>query len=169
MLAEAANPASRFAGRLRADAIGMSGLSFGGFTTLLAEVQEPRIRAALSMVPGGTATLGQNQIAMPTMVIGSERDMVVGYAESVSAFGHLAGPRYLIELLAANHLSVVDDCRNPTLGTNFCVAADISQEDAHRLVLHYAVPFFRHYLSGRPRPTGLLDQPIAGVTLQAEP
>ena len=169
MLAESADSASRFAGRLRSDAIGMSGLSFGGFTALLAEVQEPRIRATLSMVPGGTATLGQNQIATPTMVIGSERDMVVGYAESVSAFGHLTGPRFLVELLAANHLSVVDDCRNPTLGTNFCVPADITQDEAHRLVLHYALPFFRRYLAGRPRPGPVLAQPIAGVTLQAEP
>src|SRR5262249_32787124 len=34
MLAEAADPSSRFARRLRTDAIGVAGLSFGGFTTL---------------------------------------------------------------------------------------------------------------------------------------
>lgn len=169
MLGEATDPSSRFFARLRPDAIGVTGLSFGGFTALLAAVEEPRLRAALSLVPGGTEVLGQNEITIPTMVIGSERDLLVGFPASEIAYAHLVGPRFLVELLAANHLSVVDDCRNPTFGTNFCVPADISQAEAHRLVLHFAVPFFRHYLAGRSHPERALVQPIPGVNLQAEP
>ena len=169
MLAEASDPSSRFFGRLRTDAIGVAGLSFGGFTALLAARDEPRFRAALSLVPGGTEAILQNQITIPTMVIGSERDLVVGFPASEMAYERLGGPRFLVELLAANHLSVVDDCRNPVIGSNFCVPADISQEDAHRLVLHYALPFFRHYLAGRALPARALVQGIPGVNLQAEP
>jgi predicted dienelactone hydrolase len=101
------------------------------------------------MVPGGSGAL--RTIGVPTMVIGSEHDAVVGYHESEVAYAKLAGPRYLVELLAANHLSVVDDCDRRARNANLCVPTDISQEDAHRLVLNYAVPFFRRYLLSKKR------------------
>jgi len=162
MLAENASRFSRFAHRLRPDAIGMSGLSFGGFTTLLAAQEEPRLRAALALVPGGTATLGPNDITIPTMIIGAEHDAVVGFAESEHAYERLAGPRFLIELLAANHLSVVDDC----LGGTLCAPGDISQEAAHALVLRYAVPFVQRYVRGDRRPNGLTEI-VPGVVVTA--
>ena len=169
MLAEAADRSSPFAHRLRTDAIGMSGLSFGGFTTLLAAEQEPRLRAALALVPGGTAALGATSITIPTIVIGAERDTVVGFAESEKAYEHLVGPRFLVELLAANHLSVVDDCFNHDLGVSFCVPGDISQERAHALTLRFALPFLRHYVENRHTPLRPLLRPVKGVTLEAEP
>jgi hypothetical protein len=103
------------------------------------------------------------------MVIGSERDQVVGYAESPLAFARLAGPRFLVKLLAANHLSVVDDCFNQELNLSLCVPEDITQEAAHALVLHYAVPFFRRYLKNARGQTRTLTRPIDGVELTAEP
>src|SRR4029079_7184256 len=144
MLAEAASPSSRFSHRLRDGVIGVTGLSFGGFTTLLTTRLDTRVTAALALVPGGTATLGTTPIAAPTMVIGAERDQVVGFAESEKAYALLGGPRFLVELLAANHLSVVDDCKN-NLGFDLCVPGDISQDDAHEVVLHYALPFVRRH------------------------
>jgi predicted dienelactone hydrolase len=169
MLAEAASGSSRFAHRLRADAIGMTGLSFGGFTTLRASQQEPRLRAALVLVPGGTFALGPEDITIPTMVIGAERDKVVGYAESEKSYARLTGPRFLVEVLGANHLSAVDDCFNHDLGVSLCVPADISQDDAHALILHYAVPFVRRYVAGSHAGTRTLVKPVPGVQLQGEP
>jgi predicted dienelactone hydrolase len=164
MLALAADRTSSFSRRLRADALGVSGLSFGGYTTLLAAQQEPRFTAALTMVPGGTVFLQKNDITIPTMVIGAEHDQVVGFMESENAYARLAGPRFLVELLRANHLSVVDDC------TPFCVASDITQDAAHALVLHYALPFVARYLAhhghGHAR---VLTRQIDGVVLTAEP
>ena len=104
--------------RLDDDAIGVTGLSFGGFTTLLTALLAPRIDVALAMVPGGTSALGTGTIAVPTMVIGAEHDTVVMFPESESAYAKLTGPRFLVELLAANHLSVVDSCSNG-LGNRF--------------------------------------------------
>jgi len=163
LLADADDPSSRFAKRLRSDAIGISGLSFGGYATLLAAQAEPRLRAALALVPGGIELLAPGDIAIPTMVIGSEFDQVVGFAESQKAYQRLAGPRFLVELLGGNHLSVVDDC------SSFCVPGDISQDDAHRLVLHYAVPFMRRYLAGRAVATRRLTRTVRGVTVEAAP
>ena len=106
-----------------------------------------------------------HDITIPTMVIGAERDKVVGYAESPLAYARLAGPRYLVKLLAANHLSVVDDC----FAGNVCVPGDITQDAAHALVLHYAEPFFRRYLANVRRMERTLVKQIDGVELTAEP
>jgi predicted dienelactone hydrolase len=169
MLAEHASTTSRFGGHLRPDAIGMSGLSYGGFTTLFAAQQEPRITAALALVPGGSGALQATPITIPTMVIGAERDRVVLYVEAERAFAKLSGPRFLIELVGANHLSAVDDCVSRFTGINLCVAADISQEDAHRLVLRYAVPFMRRYVAGARAGKRALVRKTDGVILTAEP
>jgi predicted dienelactone hydrolase len=161
MLAEGASGASRFSGRLRSDAIGVTGLSFGGFTTLLAAQLEPRLRAALALVPGGTASLQPGDITIPTMVIGSEHDEVVTFAESEKAYQRLAGPRFLVELLGGTHLSVTDDC------TPLCHLDAPSQAKAHRLVLHYALPFLRHYVA-RDGGVSSLSRKIRGVKVTAE-
>jgi predicted dienelactone hydrolase len=161
LLAEAAAPASRFAHRLRADAIGMSGLSFGGYTTLRIAQEEPRVRVALTMVPGGVAAIGASAIVVPTMVIGAEHDHVVGFADSEKAYQRLAGPRFLVELLGGDHLNVVDDCS--------VLCGDIAPATGHDLVLHYALPFFRRYLGKKQVPARLLVRPVPGVQLEAEP
>jgi predicted dienelactone hydrolase len=172
MLAESGTKASPFARRIDEDAIGMTGLSFGGFTALLAAQREPRIHATLAMVPGGAGAI--TTIGVPTMVIGAEHDMVVGYHDSEIAYGKLTGPRYLVELLAANHLSVVDDCKGGVLNLDLCKPTDISQEDAHRLVLSYAVPFFRRHLLSKRRAVlraadEVLTTQIDGVVLTTDP
>jgi len=169
MLGEDARAGSPFKHRLRRDQIGVTGLSFGGFTTLLTALLEPRIVAAVSLVPGGTAALGTRQITVPTVVIGSERDHVVGFAESQAAYAKLAGPRFLVELLGANHLSVVDSCANGAGGLNLCVPGDISQEAAHALVLHYGLPFFRRYLANKRAAGRPLTKPVEGVILTSDP
>jgi len=163
LLKEADDPSSPFSKRLRSDALGISGLSFGGYAAMVAALGEPRLRTALVLVPGGTAFLPAGDISFPTMVIGSQRDQVVGFAESQNAYQRLAGPRFLVELLGGDHLSVVDDC------TPACVPGDISQDDAHRLVLHYALPFERRYLARRPVASRRFTRAIPGVSVEAEP
>ena len=172
MLAETDAKTSRFARRIDTETIGVTGLSFGGFTTLLTAQLDPRIDAALAMVPGGSSTLAT--IGVPTMVIGSERDKVVGYHESELVYAKLTGPRYLVELLAANHLSVVDACDQGLANLDLCVPTDISQDEAHRLVLNYALPFFRRYLlSKKSKVIRAADKAITtqidGVVLTTQP
>jgi predicted dienelactone hydrolase len=162
MLTENGNAASRFSGRLRADRIAVTGLSFGGFTTLLAAQQEPRLVATLAMAPGGTASLAPGNIAIPTMVIGSEKDEVVGFAESEKAYQRLDGPRFLVELLGATHLNVTDEC------APFCGKDAPSQATSHRLILHYALPFMRHYVAHDRGGTAALSRKIRGVKVTAE-
>lgn len=161
MLAENANPASRFADRLRAEDVGIAGLSFGGYTTMSAAQLEPRLRAALAMVTGGTDVLGPNDITIPTMLIGADNDHIVGYADSLKAYDRLAGPRFLIKLLGADHLSVVNDC--------FPLCSELPQEAAHRIVVRSATSFFRYFLDqGHSGGRGSI-RPMPRSELTAEP
>ena len=162
MLAEATSGSSRFSGRLRSDAIAVTGLSFGGFTTLSAAQREPRLDAVLALAPGGTAVLQPAAIPIPAMVIGSEKDEVVGFAESEKAYQRLAGPRFLVELQGGTHLNFTDSC------VPLCGADAPSQAKAHRLVLHYALPFMRHYLARDRGGTAVLSRKIRGVKVTTE-
>jgi len=160
MLALNAAKSSPFYRRLRAEDVGIAGLSFGGYATLLASQMEPRFRTAFALVPGGTVFLGQDDITIPTIVIGAEHDQIVTYAESVKAYERLAGPRMLVKLLGGDHLNAVDEC--PFL------CGTLTQEEAHERILHYALPFFRRYLAGRRVPSRVLTRPIDGVEVTAE-
>jgi predicted dienelactone hydrolase len=161
LLALSEDRASPFAGRLRRSAIGVSGTSFGGFTALFMAQREPRVRAVLSLVPGGIAALDAGDIGIPAMVIGAELDGTTGIAAAREAYDRLTGPRFLIELLGGGHLSVVDDCA-PLCGT-------LAEDEGHRLVVRYARPFFRRYLARRRVPGRALVRAVPGVELTVEP
>lgn len=163
ILAENANPSSRFADRLRPDDLGLMGLSFGGYTTLAAAQVEPRLRAAVAMVPGGTGVLGPNDITIPMMIIGGENDLIVGFAESQAAYDRVAAPRFLVKLLKGNHLAVTDSC------APLCIPGEIPQEAAHRIVVRNVVSFFRHYLLfGHTHGAGAI-RPLPRTVLTADP
>jgi predicted dienelactone hydrolase len=162
MLAEAADKASPFAKRIRTSALGISGGSFGGFTTLYTAQQEPRFTAAMANVPGdqGIVSAGPD-ITIPTMIEGAQNDQVVPFATNAQPlFGKLAGPRYLVKVLSTSHLSFFDTGGTP---------ADIPTDDAHDIILHYAVPFFTKYLKSGRAAGKVITQPISGVELTAEP
>lgn len=163
MLAEAVSASSPFDKRIRTSGIGMSGGSFGGFTTLLSVQQDARFSAAMANVPGGFAVIDTGpDITIPTMIQGAEDDQVVPFdVESVPLFGTLAGPRYLVKVHSTSHLSFFDECG--------CLPTDIPQADAHRIIINYAVPFFLHYLRDGRAAGKSIQRPISGVELTAEP
>lgn len=161
LLALDADPGSPFARRLRRSAIGLTGTSFGGFTTLLAAQREPRLRAILPMVPGGIEVLDPGDISTPALVIGAELDHSVGFPASTEAYARLAGPRFLVKLLGGDHLSVTDGC--------FPLCGTLDQDEGHRLVVRYALPFFRRYLKDARGAARALAKPVDGVELVAEP
>jgi predicted dienelactone hydrolase len=163
MLAEAARPGSPFRRRIRTRKVAIAGLSFGGFTTLRAAQEEPRFRAALALVPGGGTLLHPEDIAIPTMIQGGERDTVTGIAEAERAFERVAAPRFLVEVLGAGHLAFTDECGI------LCAQNDIPQDASHELVLRYAVPFLLRYLKGSRAAGRALGREVPGVVLDAEP
>ena len=169
MLAENARRDSRFFRRLNPRRIGMSGHSLGGLTTLLVAAREPRVRAALALAPVGSA-----DIRIPTMLQGADADTFAPFeSNDVPEYARLAGPRFLLEILHTGHFAWADVCAAPIFGTTDCGPGTntIGQDEAHGLVLRFAVPFVERYVAGDRRWGRLLKPAGAapGVVLQAEP
>jgi predicted dienelactone hydrolase len=165
----------RFAGAVDAARIGVFGHSFGGQTALVVAAQDPRVRAVLSLAPGGVAIVAGfiDRIAVPGMVQGGEVDSIAPFADNQQpAYDHLRAPRFLVEIGNTGHFAFADQCLSPT-GTTYadCAAGTLSQDEAHALVLRFAVPFFGRYVADDARWAPLLDAADAppGAVLTADP
>lgn len=107
--------AAALAQKLRADAIGLLGLSLGGATTLLAtfhpSLHDPRVRASVAHAPVA-CFLGQRFFAtrsVPLLILHGDIDAIVPYeANAVRAFQRALLPKYLVTLRLASHTAFTD-------------------------------------------------------------
>ena len=168
MLAQSRDAASRFSRRIDTSRIGIAGHSFGGFTALAAERVDARIDAALSLDPSlDEKLLGGRRSSTPTMIIASELGNIEEYGPRYfegMTYGLLRGPKYYVELLRADHLAYLNDC------TPYCgPPTTLTQEEAHRLILRFAIPFLQRYV-GRDRrfDSFLLDTEVPGTLVKSD-
>ena len=119
------------------------------------------------------APVGSADIRIPTMLQGADADTFAPFASNdVPEYARLAGPRFLLEILHTGHFAWVDVCAAPIFHTTDCGPGTntIGQDEAHGLVLRFAVPFVERYVAGDRRWGRLLKPAGAppGVVLQAE-
>jgi predicted dienelactone hydrolase len=164
MLAADGDPASPFLGAIDETRLGMSGHSFGGFTTYVTVPLEPRFRAAVPMAP---AVPGSPVLAIPSLTLIGAIDSVVNNAPTRTAYAAAQSPKYFVEVGDAGHYAFSDlcfpspDCDPPTTRT---------QDEAHALVLRFVLPFLQVHLAGDARFAPLLGAPPpAGVAFAAAP
>jgi predicted dienelactone hydrolase len=165
MLAANANPASPFFGGLDATRIGMSGHSFGGFTTFFVANLDPRIKVAVAMAP---ATPGTNAtISVPFLLMLGNVDSVINLTNARTAWDNSASPKYKVEIEHAGHYAFSNlcfpsaDCNPPTT---------LTQDEAHGPVLRWVIPFLERYLKGDDRFAAFFDEPVPpGVLYDAAP
>lgn len=96
---------SRFLGRIDAEHIGVTGHSFGGYTSTLAADSDPRVKAIAPIT--GVAETRANY-ACPVMVIVATEDKTIkaeGNARARTYYEESTGPRYLVEFKNAGHFS----------------------------------------------------------------
>ncbi|HZR82859.1 MAG TPA: dienelactone hydrolase family protein [Candidatus Binatia bacterium] len=165
----------RFAGAIDASQVGIFGHSFGGQTVVRVAAEDARVRAVLALAPGASAIVlpQADAIGVPAMIQGGQKDTVAPFAQNQQAlYDRLRAPRFLVQILNTGHFAFADACLSPT-GTTYpdCAAGTLSQEDAHALVVRFAVPFFETYLAGDRRWASLLapDQLPDGVVYVADP
>jgi predicted dienelactone hydrolase len=112
--------AGGLAGRVDAERIGMSGHSFGGWTTLAATAREPRIRAALPLAPaGGSAAAPGDPLPelldfewgreVPTLFLVAERDSLLPLAGMHALYERTKSPKRLAVLANADHQHFCDE------------------------------------------------------------
>lgn len=102
-----------FADAIDPNAIGVTGHSLGGLTSLLTvygPFRDPRVRAAVAISPPGCfLTPGVvRQTSVPLMVVGGSRDLIVNPASIRAAYDQANRPRYFLELAGADHVRFAD-------------------------------------------------------------
>jgi dienelactone hydrolase len=165
LLAESANASSPFFGALDASRIGMSGHSFGGFTTFVVVNQDSRFKVAIPMAPatpGTSATL-----PVPSLLMLGAIDSVINLNTARTAYANFVTPKYKVEIDHAGHYAFSNscfpspDCNPPTT---------LTQDEAHGNVMRFVIPFLEWKLKGDPSFGAFFDQPIpAGVQFDAQP
>jgi len=110
-------------GAIDEEAIGLSGHSMGGLTTLLAAfgpLRDARVKAALP-IAGPACLVGAaayDTPALPLLVMGASEDTIVPWHSVRAAYDMAQPPRYLLAILGGNHLRFADlDTVDSALGT----------------------------------------------------
>ena len=165
MLAANADTGSPFFGMLDANRIGMSGHSFGGFTTFFVTNLDARIKVAIPMAP---ATPGTNaSFTVPSLMMLGAIDSVINLTTARQAYDNSTGPKYKVEIAHAGHFAFSNlcfpsaDCNPPTT---------LTQDEAHGPVLRWVIPFLEWKLKGDTRFAAFFDAPApAGVDVAGAP
>jgi len=110
-------------GAIDEEAIGLSGHSLGGLTTLLTTfgpLRDSRVKAALP-IAGPACLVGDSAYdtpAVPLLVLGGSEDGIVAWASVRAAYDMASAPKYLLAILGGNHLRFADlDAEDSGLGT----------------------------------------------------
>lgn len=105
----------RFQNRIDSGKIGLTGLSLGGATTLLAtfhpRLRDPRVRAAVAYAP--PACFFSNRFyattRVPLAIVHGDIDAIVPYeANGFAAFQQAQAPKYLFTVLQGSHTAFTD-------------------------------------------------------------
>ena len=142
ILAANADPASPFFDTLNPDAVGMSGHSFGGFTTFRTVERDDRIKVA---IPLAAAAPADGRFDIPSLTFIGDIDSVVSNERNVAAYERSSGQKWLVNVLYAGHYLVSDacfpsvDCEPPFV---------LEQPEAHDLAKRWLLPFLKFFLEG---------------------
>jgi len=170
LLALNQTPASFLYDGLEPARIGVLGHSFGGLTTLRVSALDARVVAGLALAPAveppwGGPTVDEEiaSIDIPMMVQGGDLDTLTPFEPtSQRAYDLLGPPRYLVEILHTGHFGFSDLCVPP------CgLPGMLTQEEAHRTVLRYAVPFLLKWVASDSRFDAFLA-PAPGIVFTAD-
>jgi predicted dienelactone hydrolase len=142
LLAADVDQTSPFFGAIDANRLGMSGHSFGGYTTYVATSIDARFKVALPMAPfvGGAPPL-----TIPSLTMLGQIDSVVDDDAIRAAYAAGTSPKYLVEIANAGHYTFSDNCF-PSSDCN--PPATLTQDEAHDVVRRWVLPFLEVYLAG---------------------
>jgi len=132
-------PGNLLQGAVNETAIGLTGHSLGGLTTILATfgpLADPRVKVAAPLAaPGclvGSQTYEDSHI--PLLVIGGSDDRVVTFQSIRQAYDAASSPKYLLTLLGGNHMCFADiNMEDPAPGTLEAIGGSTFLEDSIRV------------------------------------
>jgi predicted dienelactone hydrolase len=158
----AADPSSKFTGRLDMQRLGMFGHSFGGAQALQFCHDDPRCRAGIDVDGAPFGSVVQEGLKQPFMFIFSDHSGEISdpassqiHADIESIYGRLPNGRFLITIRGAHHFSFSDQAllKSQYLMTLLTSVGGFGKLDAHRgltITATYVHTFFDIYLKGAP-------------------
>ncbi len=168
------SPDSLFHDAIEPARIGVMGHSFGGLTTLRASASDRRVIAGLTLAPGINGAIEHavdneiTRVAIPMMIQAGDLDPFAPFGRTARhVYNLLRPPRYLVQIGGMGHFGFQDVCVTPDPCGQ---PGALTQDEAHQLILRYAVPFLLHYLAGDRRFETFLDPATAppGVEFAAD-
>jgi dienelactone hydrolase len=142
MLAANLDPGSPFFGSIDPARLGMSGHSFGGFTTYLAVALDARFTVAM---PLAAAVPGTPVLTIPSLTMLGQIDTVVSNTAIRNAYAAALPPKHLVEIRDAGHYAFSNLC---FAGPDCAPPATLTQAEAHAQVLRWVLPFLKVHLAG---------------------
>ena len=162
VLAMHGDDASPLFGRIDANHIGVAGHSLGAATTYGVAFngccKDPRIKAVMILAGFVLVTTGANDFTrkVPILIIHGDADATLNIALDQALYPQLAGPKWFITLIGADHSTAFEDSPNPD----------------DQLVKTVTTDFWNGTLAGNANALDALatDAGVAGVsTLQSNP
>ncbi len=169
---------SPLAGRIDTEHIGVTGHSFGGFTSAWVAEQEPRVDA---IAPIAGTSPEPPQHTLPVLLLAAAEDLTLG-AERVEAVrGYYAaakGPKYFVEFKDGGHYSCTEMHQlKPDFGDGVGAGKRLGSgepvtyppmEFVYRLTDGYMTAFFGKYLKGEDGYNAYLEKNHAPEALVAK-
>ncbi|MFN8644017.1 MAG: TetR family transcriptional regulator [Candidatus Binatia bacterium] len=162
-------PASPFATAIDASRIGMAGHSFGGFTTFKVVGLDARFTVALPMAAVVPLTNGQPPVLpVPSMIMLGQIDSVLStwaltdLDDLRAAYAVATPPKTLVEIPHAGHYAFSNGCFP---GSDCNPPETPTQDEAHAVVLRWAVPFLERYLRGDAGAAAFFAAPPPGAVV----
>ncbi|MGQ9572128.1 MAG: alpha/beta hydrolase family protein [Dehalococcoidia bacterium] len=132
-------PGNQFEGAIDDEAIGLTGHSLGGLTTILAtfgSLADSRVKAAVPLAAPACLVGNQNykDFDTPLLVMGGTEDLIVPFDSVRQAYDAANPPKYLLTLLGGNHMWFADiDLEDSALGSLAAASGPTFLEDALRV------------------------------------
>jgi predicted dienelactone hydrolase len=145
--------------------IGITGHSFGGYTSFLQAFDDERIKAILPMAPATQQLVvfgyDLSEFPVPAMVMAGTLDNTLETDKDMTAaYEKMPAPKYYFELKRAGHYSFTDICSldlkalADEIGfgdaedalTDGCGDFNVPVDYAHPLIRQFGIGFFNYYL-----------------------
>jgi chlorophyllase-like protein len=144
LLAANTDAGSPFFSAIDETKLGMSGHSFGGYTTYVVTSIDARFKVAL---PFAAFVVTGQHLTIPSLTMFGEIDSVVSDTAILGAYDASSSPKYLAEIKNTGHFAWSDNCF-PTPDCN--PPTTLTQDEAHEAVLRWVLPFLKVYLADDP-------------------
>jgi predicted dienelactone hydrolase len=163
-----ATPDTPLAALIDPTRVGMSGHSFGGYTSFRLAFSDPRFKAIVPMTPAtsplGFEFLEVKDLSIPTMIMAGDLDVTLDtQTEMKDAYDEMPGPqKYYVSLAEGGHYTFSDICEIDMLTiaqvagigeaedllNDGCGPTNIETAIAHPIIRQFAIGFLNQQLRG---------------------